>query len=127
MQIQASTILNFSNFYQKVKTEKMSIKTSYKLARLASAVETEIGFYREKFQSIIQTYGEFDENGQVKQIENGAGIKIRPGSEIECAAALNELETLEITLPDISFTLDEFENLSLSPDEIASILPFIQE
>ena len=127
MQIKASTILDFANFYQKVKSSKMSIKTSYKLAKLATAIEAEVAFYREKLQTIIQTYGEFDENGQIIQIENGNGVKIKPGSEVECAGAIRELENLEVTLPDITFELDEFDNIELTPEEIVSIIPFINE
>lgn len=127
MQIKAQAILDFANFYQKVKSSKMSIKTSYKLAKLATAIEAEVVFYREKLQTIIQTYGEFDENGQIIQIENGNGVKIKPGSEVECAGAIQELENLEVTLPDINFTLEEFDNIELSPEEICSIIPFITE
>ena len=72
-------------------------------------------------------YGEFDENGQIIQIENGNGVKIKSGSEVECAGAIRELENLEVTLPDITFELDEFDNIELTPEEIISIIPFINE
>jgi hypothetical protein len=57
MQLQMQDIINFSVFYDVVKTQKVSIKTAYKLARLSQAIETEMQFYRERLQAIILEYG----------------------------------------------------------------------
>ena len=50
MQLQMQQIINFTNFYETAKQEKLSIKTAYKLAQLASSIETNIAFYRENFK-----------------------------------------------------------------------------
>ena len=127
MQLKMQDILNFSSFYDSVKSHKITMKTAYRLAQLAKAVETELQFYREKLQAIIAEYGEKDENGQPIQTEDGSGIKLRPGSEQECVVAMRELQELEITLPDIKFNIEDFGNIELSIDDISAILPFMEE
>lgn len=127
MQLKMQDILNFSDFYNSVKTQKITMKTAYRLAQLAKAIETELQFYREKLQAIIAEYGEKDENGQPIPTEDGGGIKLRPGSEQECVAAMQELQELEITLPDIKFNIEDFGSIELSVENISAILPFVEE
>lgn len=127
MNTKIQSILNFPNLYEIVKNQKLPIKTAYKLAKLSKNVQGEIDFYREKFQALIWEYGEIDENGQLVPTEDGAGIKLKPGTESECYSAIQELQDLEIILPDITFTLEEFSNIELTMAEIEPILPFIEE
>jgi hypothetical protein len=63
MQLKMQEITNFSSFYNTVRNQKLTIKTAYKLAQLAKAIESELEFYREKLQTIIREYGQIDENG----------------------------------------------------------------
>ena len=127
MQLKMQDILNFSSFYNSVKTQKTPMKTAYRLAQLAKAIETELQFYREKLQAIITEYGQMDENGQPIQTEDGNGIKLRPGLEQECITAMQELQELEITLPDIKFNIEDFGNIELSVEDMSVILPFVEE
>ena len=127
MQLKMQDILNFSAFYETVKPQKLAMKTAYKLAQLAKAIDGELQFYREKLQAIIQEYGEMDENGQPVPTEDGNGIKLRPGTDAQCMAAMYELQMLDINLPDIKFHLEDFGDIELSMIEIAAVLPFIEE
>jgi hypothetical protein len=127
MQLKMQEILGFASFYDIVKTQKLSIKTAYRLTTLAKAIENELQFYREKLQSIIQEYGEFDDNGQPVTTDDGGGIKLRHGVEEQCFAAMRELQEVEVTLPDIKFNLDDFGSIELSTNEIGAILPFVEE
>ena len=127
MQLKMQDILGFASFYELVKPQKLSIKTAYHLAQLARAIETELQFYREKFQAIVADYSEKDEEGQPVPTEDGSGIKLRMGSETECFAAIEELQQIEVTLPDIKFKIDDFGSIELNTMEISAILPFIEE
>lgn len=127
MQLKMQEILGFASFYEIVKNQKLSMKTAYRLTQLAKAIDEELQFYREKLQEIIKEYGEMDENGQPVSTNDGAGIKLRTGVEPECYAAMQELQNFEVTLPDIKFNIDEFDNVELSTSEIGAIIPFIEE
>lgn len=127
MQLKMQDILNFSAFYETVKSQKLSMKIAYRLAQLSKAIDGELQFYREKLQTIIQEYGEMDADGQPVSTEDGNGIKLRPGTDMQCMAAMHELQMLDVNLPDIKFHLEDFGDIELSMTEMAAILPFIEE
>lgn len=127
MQVKMIEILNFASFYEAVRTQKLNIKTAYKLNQLARAIDTEVKFYQEKFQEILNEYGEKDENGNLVTNDGGAHFKLREGTDQECFAAVNDLQQLDTTLPDITFVIEDFQNVELSADQIAFAMPFLTE
>lgn len=125
MQIKITEILNFTDFYVSVKDKKMSIMTAYKLTKLAKAVETEIDFYRNKLQAIINEYSQKDDDGNYIPTDGGEGIKIIEGKEEECGKAMFELQNLMVELPDINFGVTEFDDVEITLEDFANIAPFI--
>lgn len=126
MQIKMQNILNFTIFYEAVKSQKLSMKTAYRIAQLSKAIEHELEFYRTKLREIVEEHSEKDENGNPIPTADG-GIKICPGHETECYTSMQELQELEVELPDIKFTIEEFEKVELEPDIVGAIFPFIEE
>ena len=51
-------ILEFQSLYNEIKDEKMSVKTAYKFSKLVFEFNSEIKFYQNKLQEILQKYGE---------------------------------------------------------------------
>lgn len=127
MQITIQKILNFSVFYAAVKDQKLPLKTAYHLSKLANAIDSEIQFYHNKLQGIIAQYAEKDENGQPKLTDDGMNIKLCAGVEEECYSAINELQQLEVELPDIHFSIDDFANVELTPIEFGAVMPFVED
>ena len=127
MQLKMQDILGFTSFYDTVKSQKLTMKTAYRLARLAKAIEDELQFYREKLQAIIHEYGEMDEQGNPIPTEDGNGIKLRPGTEADCFTAMKELQEINVELPDIQFSIEDFENIELTINDIAVMLPFFKD
>jgi hypothetical protein len=58
----------------------MSIKTTYKLSKLARRVEEESAFYSNEFNKIINEYGKKNDNGYVFS-DDGSSIIIVEGKE----------------------------------------------
>lgn len=127
MKLKMQEIINFTTFYEAVKDEKLAIKTAYRLTKLTKAIENELGFYREKLQAIINQYAQLDENGKPIPTEDGAGVKLRPETEADCYAAIYELQDIEVELPDIKFTFDEFEGTQLTIAQINTAMNFFEE
>jgi hypothetical protein len=119
------TILDFSQFYPHTVNAKLPIKTAYKLSRLATAIESEVTFYQTKFREILNEYCLVDDNGNYVPTDDRQGFKIQPGKEIECNQAMADLHSLEIELPDITFSIDEFDGLELRIQDLNGIMPFI--
>jgi hypothetical protein len=91
MQLKMQDILGFSSFYGAIRSQKLSMKTAYRLTQLARAIEEEMQFYRDKLQAIIEEFGEMDEEGRPILTEDGGGVKLRQGVERQCFDAMREL------------------------------------
>ena len=127
MTLKLTQITSLPTLIQKIKTLPLPIKTSYKFALLGLDVERHVNFYREQLQSIIQNYGQKDEKGNLIPTEDGNGVLLASETYNEAYAKVAELEDLEVELKDISFKLEDFGTLELTPEEVAQLLPFIKE
>jgi hypothetical protein len=119
-------ILNFSGFYNLVKNQKITFKTSYQLAMLNNEIEKHVQFYQEQFQFLLNQYGQKDLDGNFIKTEDGQGIKLIQDKSEECLSKMDELHSLEVNLPDYYFNLEEFEKIELTPTEVNAIIPFIK-
>lgn len=127
MQLKMQDILGFTSFYDTVKSQKLTMKTAYKLAQLAKAIEGELQFYREKLQAIVAEYGMLDDEGRPVPTEDGNGIKLRSGTEEACFIAMKELQDIEVTLPDITFSINDFDGVELTVADMGTMLPFMAD
>lgn len=104
---------------------KLNPKLSYKIYKFLRTIENEEQFFNVKFRELVDEYGKKDDKGKLI-IENG-NIAIIDGKEKECNDAFNELQSIEVSTPDIHFTIEELKDLTLSVQDIAIIEEFIQE
>lgn len=120
-------VLSLRSLLMRLKTEKLSIKTAYKLMKLVEFFESEGKFYQDEFNSIIEKYGEKGEDGNYQLTNDGSAIKIIEGKEPECQSALEALQNVECAAPPIKFNLDEFEGVDVTLDELSVLTLFIEE
>ena len=125
--MEISKVNDFLKVCQELENKSVNIKTVYKLAKLHSLLQTEADFYSTKLQGIIQKYGEVDEEGKFIFVDNGSAVKIKEGMLDNCRKEIEELNNFTVQLPDIHFTLDEFEGLELTLSQIEVFLDFIEE
>lgn len=126
MTLKMSQITDFPSFFEKVKNQKMSFKTSYRLTLLANEIQKHIDFYQASFRNLLMEYGKKDENGNLLPTEDGQGILLVEETTNEAYTKLAELRELDVELPDTKFSLDDFGNIELSPVEMMVIVPFIE-
>lgn len=119
-------VLSIQNFYNLVQDAKLPIKTIYKLTRLMRRVEEETRFYQTEFAKIVDEYA-LKENGELVYSDDMTSIKIIEGKEDECSAKIIELKNLEIDLSEFKFSIEEFEKLELSINDMYGILPLITD
>ena len=115
----------YLNLYESFKDAPT--KLAFKFLKLFGNLEKEKTFYEEKFNKILETYAEQNEDGTLKLTEDKNGVQIRKDSLVECKKAMDELNELTITLPDIKFKLEELEPINLKLDDLALLMPFIDE
>lgn len=127
MTLKMYEIVDFPSFFEKVRNQKLSFKTSYRLTILAGEIEKHINFYQENFRNLLNTYGKKDENGNIMPTADGQGIMLIEETISEFNTKYSELRMLDVELPDVSFGVDEFGDTELTPMEVYTIKPFIKD
>ena len=127
MTLKMYEIVDFPSFFEKVRNQKLSFKTSYRLTILVGEIEKHINFYQESFRNLLNTYGKKDENGNIMPTADGQGIMLIEETIPEFNTKYNELRMLDVELPDVSFGVDEFGDTELTPMEVYTIKPFIKD
>lgn len=105
--------------------DKVNIRLAYKMNKLGKLLDNETQFFREAIQKETFECALKDENGN-PIISNG-NYRLQPEKIEEYNSKLTEILTTEITIEDISFTLDELAPIEISMSELNSFEKFIQE
>ena len=108
-----------------LKSKEMPLRLSYKFTKFLSKIEKDYEFFTSKTREVIIKYAEKDENGEITQYEGN--IRIVPENIPLAEKELSELNDIEVEDINISFTLDELESLSIAPEILQPLLPFIKE
>ena len=126
MKTKMYSILDFTSFFTKVKSQSLPFKISYRLTLLAQEIEKHVNYYQEQFRDVLFKYGLKNENGELIPTEDGKGICLKEETMEEAYLKIAELRELEVELPNYTFSADDFDNIELSPEEMLAIIPFIK-
>ena len=108
-------------------TVNLPLKGAYKLNKVRKAVEQEGEYYAEKFNEILHTYAQKDDDGNFVYSEDGDRIMIIDGKVEECNDALIELQDLEVEIENYGLCLEDLgENLECTPDQLEALMPFME-
>lgn len=118
-------IIALSAIIEKLKEKSFDINTQYKFIKISAAIKTEVSFIEEQQTLLLKQYAEKDELGKYVTNADG-GFKIRDDAIQECGLKLIEINTRQVTLPDIYFSLDELEPLGLTLGDLELLEPFIK-
>lgn len=127
MKTTMSNILDLNALYPKIKDKKFSIKTSYKFSKLFKAVSGEYDYYTNEVRNIVNRYAERDEDGNPISTKDGTGVQIARESVSIAQKELNELLSIEVEIPDITFTIEELDSSELTVEDFNYLLPFVEE
>jgi hypothetical protein len=106
-----------------LKSIPMPLRLSYKFSKLLSKIEEDNEFFITKTREIIMKYAEKNEKGNV--IQNEGNVHILPENITIANEELDELNNIEMEDIYITFTLEELESLSIAPEALQPLLPFI--
>lgn len=119
-------LLDFRNNIQTFNEMTLPLKGAYKLNKIKKGLEKETEFYTEKFQEILDKYGQKDENGNFVFSEDNQQILIVDGKMEECNKALDELQNLEVQIENYNFKLEDLgEDIECTPEELEALMPFM--
>lgn len=119
--------LELQELLNRIKNEKISIKTAYKFNKIIDILEKELNFYNKQLSKIIDKYALKDEKGQPVLSKDKTSVQIKEDKIEDCQREMNELSTITFNVNDISFTLEELENINLTILETRVLMPLIEE
>lgn len=116
---------NLNLLIEKIKDKNFSIETQYKFLKISKVALEEQAIINQQKEILIKKYAEQDENGNIITTDDG-GIKIKDEFLSECLEKVLEINSLEVSFPDIYFSLSELEPLGLTLQELMYLEPFIK-
>lgn len=99
------------------KNENFSLITKYKILKIKEILIKESEYNSILLKELVKKYGRIEEDGS---------IYIKQEYLLQAETELTDFNNEMITLPDLQFTLDEFNN-EISWSNLEALLPFIRE
>lgn len=121
MTITINDVLALSNFIERHRNDQMSMKTAFKLNKLATFLAPDLELFRSKYSELVQQYGESNEE------EGVTTFSVRKEFVDEFVTKVNELSAVEVDAPNVKFSLDELENFTCTFEEARPLMPFIED
>lgn len=125
IQVTLNDILNNVQIFREISTMTLPIKTAFRVARLIRELDKESATFDESRRIIIEKYAERDENGEMKQTEEG-NIILQQDRIMECNNELNDLLNTEIEINADKLNLDEMGDIELTPAQVYNIEAFVE-
>lgn len=130
MKVTIEQILDFNGSVEEFLEKPLNIKTAYKLAMIKRQTDEQTDFYQTSFFKILNEYGKKDENGELQRVQEGVNegnVLIQEDKLEECNNALSDLMGLEVEINNYNLKLEDFGDMEVSADDLATIIPFLSE
>ena len=110
-----------------IASKELRGRAAYNIAKIMKQVDNEFTLFNEARQKVVDKYGEKDENGNLK-INADTNEYIFADKNLEAVTKeINEILDSEVELNANKLTIDDLEDLKLTPTEMASIIELIEE
>lgn len=125
MTITLNELLIAQPVLNKLRTLPFRGRQAFLLAKIIKAVGEEMTGFDDSRNNILIKYCDKDENGEA--IVNEGQVHIKDDVLVECNAEIQELLTTEIEMPFAALPIDWFDEVDLSANDMAALMPFIEE
>ena len=124
IKVTLETLLKSMDGLREIGSLKLPPRTSFKIAKVISSVNTELGHYSKSRNALVSDYSQKNEDGSAKVDATGNSMLTNP---IEFTAAhqlLIDTET-EITVPLL--TLADLDKAEISPMSLSTLMWLISD
>lgn len=126
MKSNIGNVIKISQFIEAHKKDKVNFSVAFKLSKIANSISSDMNFFREKYQEILDECAERNEKGEF--ISEKDNIKLKEDKITTYIQKENELFNCETDLPDdITFSPQDFENMQITIEELQPFTVFIKE
>lgn len=123
--VKMQEIVDFREVVQKFRDQVLPLQGAYKLMKISNSLDKDMEFYSKKFQEIIETYGQKNEDGTYKFTDDNSQILIVEGKVGECNQAIDDLLNVEVTIDNLNLTIDNLgKDIKCTPEELEGLMPF---
>ena len=119
------TVLSAKNILSTYMNAKVRGTFAYKMMKFIRDAETEEEFFTSEISQILDKYAQKTPEGNL--VYEDGGYKIEPEHIEAFQSELNALQNTEVERPRITFTLSDFEDLSISANEMCILSEFMDE
>ena len=124
--VKISDVIDLREAAQNFKYQTLPLVGAYKLNKLMNSLEKEVTFYGERFQEIVESYAQKDEDGNYKFSDEGDQILIQQDKIDECNEKLDELLNLEVKVDNLDFSIENLgDNVQCTPEQLEKLMPFL--
>lgn len=118
-------LINCTDIIQKLLNMPFTFQTSYKIMRLAREVEKEYNFFIKNRNILLDKYGVKDSDGKFV-LDHQGNYHIQQEKIDDFTKEYEEIlnNTIELVVEQIS--INELKNISLTPNEVIKLEPFIK-
>lgn len=116
MLVHRGSIQNLLAVIERNSNKTFDIQTQYKLIKLKRSLIPELEILNEQLQSLSQFF-ETDDRGNFIRSEDG-GVMIKEENIEQFDQTLTSINNMEVTLPDVYFSLEELAPLELTLNEV---------
>lgn len=99
------------------KNEKFSLQTKYKILKIKELLKQENDYTAKILRDILVNYPKDDKGNYLIPNEDLSKVQ----------SQIIEFDEQEIILPDLYFSIDEFEDSEISWEALEILMPFIKE
>lgn len=118
-------IKELSSLLESIKEKTFDINTQYKFLKISKVIREEEELVKEQELLLLKQYADVDENGKFITSADG-GIKVKEENIAEFGIKLMEVNSRQVQIPDIYFSLDELEPLNLTLKQLELLFPLIK-
>ena len=113
-----------TNAFNNLRKQKLSIKASMQVNRIAKALSAELEILNGAKDEIISKYQALDESGNPQK---GEGDTVKLNNPDEFKKEWEELMATGVVLPVRKLKLSELSNIEMSPEDIELIMFIIED
>lgn len=126
IKVSLNDILNATETFQTIMQQSFKGSLAFKIARLARELNKEMDTFNEQRRKILEKYCVRDEDGNLKQLENG-NVQVIPEKISEFNEEFNSLLTTEVEINADKLPMDQIDNFDITPQQMLNIEMFFEE
>ena len=125
IKVKIADIINGTEVLRKLAQADFKAKTAWQIARLLKSTEAEIQGFQEARNTLVNKYGEKNENGDLV-VDESNNYKFAPENLEAFVNEFNDLVESEVEINATKLKIEQLESADFTPSEMVLLEPFVE-